>query len=123
MRDRSLTILALTLALAIAGTSSLPVDAGWRRDRGYNGLENGFVIAHSRFGNGSVEGKVREARHGLEVRLPRGTWVGCRASCSETLRVETLDKFENQGQMMGYGTAQQECGIFGCLDVGTRFRE
>ena len=71
----------------------------------------------SRFGNGTVSGPVRlGARGGLEVRLPRGTWVACRRSCSETLRVQTVDIFENKGDFAGYGTLQNECGIFGCLD-------
>ena len=115
--------LALSLAGAILVTTVLPVDAGWRRNRGYDGADEGYVVANSRFGNGTASGPVREARYGLEVRLPGGTWVGCRASCSETLRVETVDKFENQGQMTGYGSAMQECGIFGCLDLGTAWRD
>ncbi|MDX2309084.1 MAG: hypothetical protein NW216_12655 [Hyphomicrobium sp.] len=110
------------LVLALAAGTVLPADAGWR-NRGYNGVEEGYVIAHSRHGNGSITGPVREARHGLEVRLPGGTWVGCRASCSETLRVETVDIWENDGRMVGAGTAANECGIFGCLDVGAAFRE
>jgi hypothetical protein len=76
------------------------------------------VVAESRFGNGSVSGPVREGRHGLEVRLPGGTWVGCRRSCSETLRVETVDFWENDGRLVGAGTASNECGVFGCLGFG-----
>jgi hypothetical protein len=76
-----------------------------------------IAVAVSRFGNGTVTGPVRlGARGGLEVRLPHGTWVACRRSCSETLRVETVDIFENKGDFAGYGTLQNECGIFGCLD-------
>jgi hypothetical protein len=112
---------ALTAALITA--SLTPADAGFRRDRGYNGNGEGYVIANSRFGNGSVRGAVREGRNGLQVQLPGGTWEYCRASCSETLRVETVDIFANQGEMKGYGTASQECGIFGCLDVSARFRD
>ncbi len=119
-RAQSLTI---ALVAAIVITSVLPADAGWRRNRGYDGLQEGYVVAHSRHGNGSVSGPVREDRRGLEVRLPGGTWVGCRASCSETLRVETVDKWENQGSMVGVGTAAGECGVFGCLDVTIPFRD
>ena len=78
----------------------------------------GGVVAESRYGNGSVPGAVRDGRHGLEVRLPGGSWVGCRRSCSETLRVETVDFWENDGRLVGAGTASNECGVFGCL--GTR---
>lgn len=116
----ALTIAAATV-VALAGAA--PVDAGFKRNRGYNGVEQGYVVANSRFGNGSVRGSVREGREGLQVQLPGGTWEYCRASCSETLRVNALDQFENQGQMIGYGTAAQECGVFGCLDLGLRWRE
>jgi hypothetical protein len=122
MRNRTLTILALSAVTGLAASAVTPADAGWR-DRGYNGVEEGYVVANSRFGNGSVRGAVREGREGLQVQLPGGTWEYCRASCSETLRVSTVDQFENQGQMIGYGTAPLECGIFGCLDLGTRWRE
>ena len=76
------------------------------------------AVAVSRFGNGTVSGPVRTTRTGYEVRLPGGTWVGCRRSCSETLRVETVDFYENDGRLSGYGTATNECGIFGCLSWG-----
>ena len=115
--------LVATLAASLVAASWLPADAGFKRGRGYNGAEEGGVVAHSRYGNGSVSGAVREARNGLQVQLPGGTWEYCRASCSETLRVETVDKFENHGVMQGYGTATQECGIFGCLDLGIGWRD
>lgn len=114
--------LILSLATGLTLASLVPADAGYRRDRGYNGVEDGGVIAQSRFGNGSARGAVREARHGLQVQLPGGTWEYCRASCSETLRVETVDKFEN-ADLKGYGSAAQECGIFGCLDLGIGWRD
>ncbi len=114
--------LILSLATGLTLASLVPADAGYRRDRGYNGVEDGGVIAQSRFGNGSERGAVREARHGLQVQLPGGTWEYCRASCSETLRVETVDKFEN-ADLKGYGSAAQECGIFGCLDLGIGWRD
>lgn len=80
--------------------------------------EGPVAVAHSRFGNGTVSGPVRTTRVGYEVRKPNGTWIACRRSCSETLRVETIDFYENDGGTpMGYGTAANECGIFGCLDL------
>lgn len=106
--------------LILLQTSS---EAGWVRNRGYNGLEKGYVVAQSRYGNGTVTGPVRKGPKGLQVRTPGGNWFYCRASCSETLRAETVDQWENQGEMIGVGTAPLECGIFGCLDITARFRD
>lgn len=99
------------------------VNSAWAGNRGYNGLDKGYVVAKSRFGNGSVIGAVRKAAKGLQVRTPGGNWIYCRASCSETLRAETVDQWENQGEMIGVGTAPLECGIFGCLDLTEKFRD
>ena len=71
------------------------------------------MIAESQFGHGTVSGPVRQARYGTEVRLPGGTWEACKRSCSETLRVSTVDFWEAQNN---YGIGA-ECGIFGCLEV------
>ncbi|MFN0219612.1 MAG: hypothetical protein ACKVP4_12460 [Hyphomicrobium sp.] len=80
--------------------------------------EDGMTIeAVSRHGNGRQFGVVRSARYGWEVRLPRGTWVACRRSCEETLRVETVDIFETEDALTGYGSASHECGVFGCLEI------
>lgn len=107
---------AITATLAIVPAA----DAGGRRlrisrDIGYNGLAEGYVVAHSRHGNGTVSGPVRETRLGPQVRLPGGTWEYCRRSCSETLRVETVDFWE--GRNSGSSGLAQECGIFGCLGI------
>ena len=59
--------------------------------------KSGIVVAHSRWGHGSISGPVRPARNGWEVRLPRGTWVPCKRSCSEELRLATVDLWETQG--------------------------
>jgi hypothetical protein len=103
--NRHLSALAgVTLAVAtLASTSAI--------------ASEGYVTAHSRFGNGSVTAPVRDARNGEQVRLPGGSWVYCRKSCSETLRVETVDIFETNGSLTGYGTRMNECGIFGCLEI------
>lgn len=70
-----------------------------------------YVVAESRFGNGTVVGAVRPSRYGFQVRMPGGTWIDCRRSCAETLRVETVDFWENQGR----DHIDNECGLFGCL--------
>jgi hypothetical protein len=71
------------------------------------------VVVESRFGHGTVSGPVRAARHGYEVRLPGGTWIDCGRSCSETLRTESVDFWENKGA--GSGRTDNPAGIFGPL--------
>lgn len=121
-RTTTRTIALATLAgLAGAAIATVltagPADAGMRRfSAGSNGDRTGYVVAESRFGNGTVTGPVRYARFGREVRLPGGTWVACRRSCSETLRVETVD-FWAHGPGGGGGAITNECGIFGCLEL------
>jgi hypothetical protein len=52
----------------------------------------GYVTAESRYSSQTITAPVRiSARGRLEVRLPGGTWIECRRSCSETLRQETID--------------------------------
>ncbi len=109
------TALVMMGALLAPLAASAPADAGRLLRRA---PESNVAVAVSRFGNGTVSGPVRVTRTGYEVRLPGGTWVPCRRSCSETLRVETVDIFEgNDGTPKGYGTALNECGIFGCLEM------
>ncbi len=114
MNLRSIATAAL-IAAAVNLVAAPHVEAGGRfyRDVGYNGLREGYVIARSRFGNGSVRGPVRMTDLGPQVRLPGGTWEYCRRSCSETLRVETVDYWS--GLDDGRVGLAQECGIFGCL--------
>ena len=111
--------LAIRAALAVAVALSVvaPANAGFRQRPSYEPGE--VIVARSHFGNGVVKGVVRAGRTGWEVRLPRGSWVGCRTSCEETLRVETVDLTENDdGSLAGYGTLSRECGIFGCIRLG-----
>ena len=37
---------------------------------------------------------TRRGRVEREVRLPGGTWIGCKLDCRETLREESVDFFE-----------------------------
>lgn len=108
------------LMIAVAATVwADTADAGRYGHRGARTYyQDGTVVtAVSRYGNGSISGPIRRGRGGWEVRLPRGTWIGCRRSCEETLRVETVDVFETDGRLVGYGTLQNQCGVFGCLDI------
>lgn len=78
----------------------------------------GRITAHSHYGNGSVTAPYRNTPVGYQIRLPGGTWVYCRTSCRETLRVETVDIWSaviDNGSIIGAGTMQAECGVFGCL--------
>lgn len=110
------SIAAVTLAVLGAASvlipTVLPAEAGFLRRK----PEGSVAVAVSRFGNGTVSGPVRVTSTGYEVRKPNGNWIACRRSCSETLRVETVDFYENDGSLTGFGTLQNECGIFGCLD-------
>lgn len=99
---------------ALVVVSATTADAGYRRAP--ENLSAGYVVAESQYGNGSVSGPVRMTGLGPQVRSPGGNWYYCRQSCSETLRVETIDFWEAQ---TNYGsTAAAECGgIFGCLRI------
>jgi hypothetical protein len=114
--SRNVLLTAALLGAVVAGAT----EASASRWRG--GPEKSYVTAYSRFGNGSVSGPVRPTSMGYQVRLPGGTWIGCRTSCSETLRVQTVDIFENNGSLTGYGTILNECGIFGCLEMRRSLR-
>jgi len=105
------------LVLWAAATAALVVPASAGTRGSPYGPDGGYVIAESRHGNGTVTGAVRPARFGYEVRLPGGTWMGCRRSCSETLRVNTVDIWENDGRLVGAGELANECGVLGCLEL------
>lgn len=77
----------------------------------------GYVTAYSQNSDKSIRAPYRATNVGYQVRLPRGTWVYCRTSCSETLRVNTVDVWAqiDDASPIGVGTLQAECGIAGCL--------
>ena len=88
---------AAVAVLVVAATSGVvtPADAqgyGRYRDDGPR-----HVVAESQWGNGTISGPVRAGRHGWQVRLPRGTWIDCVRSCSDTLRRETIDFWQSNG--------------------------
>lgn len=107
--------LAVALVCTVAGITT--ADAQSRR---YSRQDANYVTAESRFGHGTVSGPVRFARAGSrEVMLPGGTWVSCTRSCAETLRVESIDFWENKGA--GQGRTDNSCGLLGCLSRGYGF--
>ena len=98
-------IAALTVTLYIVGSVSAEAER-----RGYARNDN-VVVAESRFGNGTVRGRVRHTNVGRQVRTPGGSWLHCARSCSETLRVNTVDFWQNE-QGAGRGNAiDQEDGL------------
>ena len=109
----------VSAAIACAIVQPVFADGPSRRYSGAYAPVEGYVVAESRFGNGTVAGPVRPGKFGPQVRMPGGTWIDCRRSCSETLRVETVDFWENKGG--GRDRIDNECGIFGCLTWSRRF--
>lgn len=111
---RPFAIVGAATATVVALIATVgPASAG-RHYRGQS--EASVVVAESRFGNGTISGPVRLTRLGRQVRLPGGTWEYCRRSCSETLRVNTVDFWESKSGG-GSGSLTNECGIFGCLEL------
>ena len=89
-------------AIALAGAMVIGVDATVLGDaaaqRARADRAPAYVVAESRWGHGSISGPVRRGPNGWEVRMPRGTWLECKRSCSETLRLATVDFWETQGR-------------------------
>jgi hypothetical protein len=83
----------LTAALAVAVIAGLMVPAADARSkRAPEDRSTGHVTAESRYGSQTITAPVRISAQGRrEVRLPGGTWIECRRTCSETLRQETID--------------------------------
>ena len=75
----------------------------------------GWVIARSEFGNGAVRGPVRRTRLGRQVRLPGGSWVYCETSCTETLRLKTVDFWHSDQGAGPQNSTTHGGGIFGKL--------
>lgn len=118
-------VLAIFMFALVAGLvfqTSFADARGFRA--GQNGLEDGYVTAYSRFNNGRITRPVRPTRLGPQVHLPSGHWMYCRRSCSETLRVETIDSPASTGNYDLPEAAHgflRECGVFGCLDIRGRY--
>jgi hypothetical protein len=105
-------------ALAVLSAVPLITSSAEARHRRNHDSGSDYVTAVSRHFNGQVTGAVRGTDLGPQVQLPTGRWVYCRRSCSETLRVESIDFNEGDDVYIGKGTLGNECGIFGCLDIG-----
>lgn len=86
--------------------TSLTADAGRLPEP-----EGDYVVAQSKFGNGSVVGPVRRTRVGWQVKTPGGSWLDCARSCSETLRVNTVDFWQNAQGAGERNAIDQEDGL------------
>ena len=87
-------IAALVLSAAVSGCGA--PDGFQPAQHLGHGDRDGAVVAESRYGAASIAAPVRSLGNGrYEVRLPGGTWVDCHLSCSETLRRETVDFWQN----------------------------
>jgi hypothetical protein len=80
---------AILILLASAAVL-LPMTAEARRDRDTG---SGVTVC-SRYGKGCLTAATRRGPVEREVRLPGGTWIGCKLDCRETLREESIDFFE-----------------------------
>lgn len=106
----------LTIAAIASAATCVSIGEASAGRRSYGG---DVVVAHSRFNHGSITAPVRVAPNGYDylVRLPSGQWIKCRRSCSETLRVETVDLHEALFSNTAIGDQAAECGVLGCLGV------
>ena len=84
-------------AIALLAITALPAAAQYYKPQYRGDAGPRYVTAESQFGNGTISGPVRHGRNGLEVRLPRGTWIECVRSCSDTLRRATIDFWQTNG--------------------------
>lgn len=105
--DRPRLELARGLAAASLALASLVMPANAGRLPPPDG---DYVVAHSKHGNGSVVGPVRRTGVGLQVKTPGGSWLHCERSCTETLRVNTVDFWQNEPGA-GNNAIDQEDGL------------
>jgi len=98
MRRITAPLAALTLASGVALVADAAVFGDAAAQRSRDGRAPNYVVAESRWGHGTVSGPVRRGPNGWQVRMPRGTWIECKRSCSETLRLATVDFWETQGR-------------------------
>lgn len=88
--------LLVSLAIPVAAGLMAPAAQAYFR-RGPAEPTEGYVTAESRYGPQTITAPVRISALGRrEVRLPGGTWIECRRSCTNTLRQETIDFWEIQ---------------------------
>lgn len=98
---KKICIWALTAALVTAaGISAASAFVERPRDKFIGPSKNGYRYIRVESDNHpkAVIVPVRETRMGRQVRLPGGTWVYCEITCDYTVRRQSLDFWEGQGQ-------------------------
>jgi len=84
------------IAVGVAGVILAWPALAAAQQRGARGPVEGVAVAESFYGHGTATAPVRRNSKGrLEVGLPGGTWYECAFSCSDTLRRQTVDFWEN----------------------------
>lgn len=71
-----------------------------------------WVQAESQSGNGRISAPVRYTSKGPQIRLPGGNWIYCDHTCSETLRLATVDFWQSQQADRDNGDGG--CGLITC---------
>ena len=104
-----------TVAIAVTAYTGMTLTAD--ADRRRYVPKRGYVVAHSDFGNGKISAPVRRTRLGPQVRLPGGSWVYCATSCSETLRVKTVDFWHSEEGAGPRNALTHDGGVFGKLGI------
>ena len=104
-----------TAAIAVTALTATTLTA--EADRRRYAPERNYVVAHSEFGNGKIAAPVRYTRRGRQVRLPGGSWVYCARSCSETLRVKTVDFWQSEEGAGARNAMTHDGGVFGKLGI------
>ena len=84
------------IAVGVAGVILAWPALAAAQQRSARGPVEGVAVAESFYGHGTATAPVRRNSKGrLEVGLPGGTWYECAFSCSDTLRRQTVDFWEN----------------------------
>ena len=98
MADRIKIIVRATVTALVFGSSACVVPFA-----SLAAGERTKVTACSLFGNGCITAQVRQTPKGPQYRNSAGTWIWCGYSCEETLRVRTVDFWEQQNGLTGEG--------------------
>lgn len=110
---KSLTGLASVACSAVVGLLSL-TGAAEAFGRHNYGLAPGqtWVHAESHYGSGRISAPIRYNSKGPQIRLPGGNWIYCDHTCSETLRLATVDFW--QSQAANHDDGDGGCGLITC---------
>lgn len=81
-------------AAALVATFPAAADAAAKKKAKQSRPAQSSVTAVSQYNLQRITAPVRRGQFGDEVRLPGGTWIGCRQDCAGTLRDQTLDWWE-----------------------------